>query len=163
MRTLLVIFILTSFTSFGQSKEYKALLAKYYNDFPTISISDARGKIGQSNVYFLDTREQKEFNVSHIKNARCVGHDDFKLSSVSDIPKDKLIIVYCSIGARSQTVGEKLKAAGYTNVKNLYGGLFHWANSSYPMVNPSNQTTTRIHGYSTEWGKWVKKGTVVYP
>lgn len=162
MKLLIVIALLFTLPVFGQTDDYKALLAKYYSDFPTISVYNAKAKVGQDKVYFLDTREKAEFNVSHIKNARNVGFDNFKMSSVANIPKDAEIIVYCSIGARSQTIGERLKKAGYTNVKNLYGGLFHWCNSGAPMVNNSNVVTTRIHGFSTEWGKWINKGTVVY-
>jgi rhodanese-related sulfurtransferase len=162
MKLLIVLLVLTTSTAFGQSKAYKDLLNKYYDGFPTISITDAKAKIGSKNVYFLDTRELKEFNVSHIMGAKCVGFDNFVLSSVKHIPKNAEIIVYCSIGARSQTIGKKLKKAGYKNVKNLYGGFFYWANMSYPMVNHKGIPTRRIHGYSKEWSKWIKKGTIVY-
>lgn len=162
MRFFFIIAFLFSLPAFGQSKEYKAMLENHYSDFPTITIKDAYNKMGQKNVYFLDTRSKEEFEVSHIKNAIRVGYDNFSISSVKAIPKDAEIIVYCSIGARSQDVGEKLKKAGYTNVKNLYGGLFHWANRSFPMVNSTNERTTRIHGYSKDWSKWITKGTVVY-
>jgi len=163
MRFLFLFITLVSFTAFGQSKEYRSMLKKYYAaDFPTISIADAKSKIGKPNVYFLDTREKKEFEVSHIKTAIHTGYDNFKMTSVSKLPKDAEIIVYCSIGARSQTIGQKLKKSGFTNVKNMYGGMFHWANSNYPMVNSSGEKTTKIHGYSKSWGKWVKSGTVVY-
>ncbi|XOV67048.1 MAG: rhodanese-like domain-containing protein [Fluviicola sp.] len=163
MRVLLLFILLIAFTSYGQSKEYRSMLKRWYSsDFPTISIEDAKPKIGKSNVYFLDTREQDEFDVSHIKNAVHTGYDDFEMSSVSEIPKNAEIIVYCSIGVRSEKIGKKLKKAGYSNVKNLYGGMFHWANSGYPMVNNSGASTTKIHGYSKHWGKWINKGTVVY-
>lgn len=162
MRFLLILVLFIAAPSFGQKSEYKKMLEKYYNDFPTISLKAASAKIGNNDVYFLDTREKKEFKVSHIEGAKCVGYDNFDISSVSNIAKDAEIIVYCSIGARSQTVGEKLKAAGYTNVKNLYGGLFHWTNCGYPMVESGSQSTSKIHGYSKDWGKWIKKGTIVY-
>lgn len=163
MRYFILFVSLFSLTAFGQTKEYRAMLKKWYSaDFPTISIADAKAKIGKSNVYFLDTREQKEYNVSHIENAVFTGYDHFKISSVSHIPKNAEIIVYCSIGARSQTVGQRLMKAGYTNVKNMYGGMFHWANNGYPMVNNSGESTNKIHGYSKSWGKWVTRGTVVY-
>lgn len=156
------LFLLLGFSTFGQSAEYIKMLDGYYSDFPTISCSEAAKKVGTANVYFLDTRETKEFNISHIKGAKCVGYDKFAMSSVSKIPKDAEIIVYCSIGARSQTIGEKLKKAGYTNVKNLYGGFFQWNNSGLSKVNSSGKTTTRIHGFSKDWGKWITKGTIVY-
>lgn len=163
MRYLFLLLTLFTFTAYGQSKEYRSMLKKYYSsDFPTISIANAKAKIGQANVYFLDTREKKEYEVSHIKTAIQVGYDNFSMSSVSKLPKDAEIIVYCSIGARSQNIGLKLKKAGFKNVKNLYGGMFYWANSNYPMVDSSGASTTKIHGFSTDWGKWVNRGTVVY-
>lgn len=163
IRYLLILSALLSFTVMGQSKEYKAVLESWYEeDFPTISIEDALPKIGSNNVYFLDTRERNEFEVSHIKTAINVGYNDFNINTLRKIPKDAEIIVYCSIGARSQTIGKQLKAAGYSNVKNLYGGLFHWPNRAYPMRNMSGSKTERIHGYSKRWGKWVTRGKVVY-
>lgn len=159
---ILIFFMMVSGMTLAQSNEYKEMLKEYYSDFPTISCEDASKLIGQENVYFLDTREQTEFDVSHIQHARCVGYKDFNLNRVKHIPKDAQIIVYCSIGARSQNVGEKLKAAGYTNIKNLYGGFFHWSNLGYTKYNKKHQKTDRIHGYSKEWSKWIYKGTVVY-
>lgn len=159
---ILLFFLLVGFSSTGQTAEYQKMLKGYYTDFPTISCTDASKKVGNTNVYFLDTREKKEFDVSHIKGAKCVGYDNFSLSLVKSIPKTAEIIVYCSIGARSQTIGEKLKKEGYTNVKNLYGGFFQWNNSGLPKVNSSGKSTSRIHGYSKDWGKWITKGTIIY-
>ncbi len=162
MKTLFVFFLLLiAPLTWGQSREYKEMLEKYYDGFPTIVASDARQKIHAKNVYFLDTREKEEYNVSHIDGAVNVGYDHFSMDRVKSIPKNAEIIVYCSIGARSQDIGKKLKKAGYKNVKNLYGGLFHWANMGYTMVNSSG-TTERIHGYSASWGKWVTRGKVAY-
>ncbi len=138
------------------------MLEGYYDGFPTISIEEASKKINQTNVFFLDTRKIQEYNISHIKSAKHVDFDNFSLNKVENLPKDAEIIVYCSIGARSQDIGKKLKKAGFKNVKNLYGGLFHWANSEYPMVNALGRSTASIHGFSKEWGKWVTTGNVVY-
>lgn len=160
----LIFFILAGSFSFGQTKAYKKMLKKYYNDFPTVSISVAYANLKADNAVFLDIREKREYNVSHIKGA-IQNSPDGDLSAITSnkaISKDDLIIVYCSVGARSQTFGEKLKAAGYTNVKNMYGGLFLWANREYPMLNNKGARTTNIHGYSKDWGKWVRKGKVVY-
>jgi rhodanese-related sulfurtransferase len=152
MKHIALLFILISFAGFSQSEDYKNMLKEYYNGFPTISPADAKSKLNTKGVFFLDT----------LQNAVQVGYDKFDVQSVRFIPKNAEIIVYCSIGARSQAVGEKLKAAGYTNVKNLYGGLFHWININYPLVDSKGAKTNQIHGYSKEWGKWVKNGSVVY-
>jgi rhodanese-related sulfurtransferase len=162
MKYLILSFLFMSFQSIGQSPEYVKLLESYYDDTETISIAAAAKKMNVEKIFFLDTRESDEFNVSHIDGAQCVGYDDFKITSVSNISKSAEIIVYCSIGARSQTIAKKLSDAGYTNVKNMYGGFFHWANSGYPMVNDQGKDTAIIHGYSKEWGKWVTNGIAVY-
>lgn len=161
MRTIFF-FLIIGFNSYGQSADYQKMLEGYYNDFPTISCSEASRKIGNPSIVFLDTREKIEFDISHIKNAKCVGYDNFSMTSMRLIPKDAEIIVYCSIGARSQNIGEKLKKAGYTNVKNLYGGFFQWNNSGLPKISSTGSLTSRIHGYSQEWGKWITKGSIIY-
>ncbi len=164
MRFLIIIYILLSFHSFGQSEKYIALLKKYYTDFPTISLEETNKKLNQANIYFLDTRKKEEFDISHLKNAKWVGYDEFNLNSViKHIPLTAEIIVYCSIGARSQNIGEQLKKVGYRNVKNLYGGLFNWANHNYPMYDNLGNQTDQIHGYSKDWGKWINnQKKVVY-
>ena len=161
MRLALLFFTLFLFsTSFGQSKEYKKMLSEYYNDFPTVTIEEASKILKTNEAIFLDIREEKEFNVSHIKYARRMNPDGSGMKSLKGIDKSTKIIVYCSIGARSQSYGELLKKKGYTNVHNMYGGIFHWANSNLTMVDIYNQSTKNVHGYNTDWGKWLNKNAV---
>lgn len=158
--TLLIILITSS--TFGQSDDYKKMLVKYYNDFTTITIEDALKHVQQKDALFLDIRSQDEFRVSHIKNANRMNLDGSSIDDLKNVDKSKLIIVYCSVGVRSQSFGEMLEKKGFTNVKNIYGGLFYWANMKYPMVDVKENKTDRIHGFNKDWGKWVKKGIVVY-
>lgn len=111
---------------------------------------------------FLDAREKKEYAVSHIANARWVGAKDFSLPVVANIPKDQPIIVYCSVGKRSEDVTLTMKKAGYSKVFNLYGGIFEWVNQGNPVVNSQQQPTDSVHAYSRFWGKWLDKGVKCY-
>jgi rhodanese-related sulfurtransferase len=115
----------------------------------------------EKGAIFLDAREKDEYIVSHIPNARYVGYDDFVLSSCSDIPKDQLIVVYCSVGYRSGNVTEDLEKAGYTEVYNLWGGIFNWVNTGHEVVN-SKGATQNVHPYDEQWGKWLTRGNKVY-
>jgi len=115
-----------------------------------------------STIIILDTREREEFTVSHISKAIHVGYDHFEMDSLKKIPKNTRIIVYCSVGYRSERIGEKLLSSGYTNVYNLYGGMFEWVNNDYPVVDKNNIQTNKIHAYSKLWGKWLIKGEKVY-
>lgn len=140
---------------------YRKMLQQYYTGFETIQADEAETLIGKKNVYFLDTREEQEFEVSHIPTAILLGYHEIDWSKIKNIPNNAIIIVYCSVGVRSQTIGEELKNKGYKNVKNLYGGLFLWANQDRKMVDKNNKVTTKVHGYDNSWSKWIKKGKVI--
>ena len=109
----------------------------------------------KSQSYVLDTREQDEYDISHIPNAHQVSYDDFDIEPYLSLPRDTTIVVYCSIGYRSEKVGEKLQRAGFTNVFNLYGSLFEWANQDYPLENAAGATTNEVHTYNKKWSQWV--------
>jgi len=139
------------------------LLAQKHNDFESylLNLSEkfeveqiTADSIVQKDLILLDTREKEEYDVSHIKNALWVGYDDFKPARVDSFSRDAEIIVYCSVGYRSSVIAEKLKEAGFKNVKNLYGGIFNWANEGRAIVNDSTETN-KIHCYNNKWGKFV--------
>lgn len=131
----------------------------YKNTVPIANIED----VGSwKNAKLLDSREKEEFEVSHIPNAEFVGYDDFELSSVSNIPKSDTIIVYCSVGYRSERIGEQLQEAGYKHVYNLYGGIFHWKNHNGKVVDSKNDTTEKVHTYNESWGRFLHKGEKVH-
>ena len=85
----------------------------------------------------LDAREPAEYNISHLENAIAVGFNDFEISKVASlkIDKDKMIVVYCSVGVRSELIGKRLLNEGYTSVFNLYGGIFDWVNNDGEIFN----------------------------
>lgn len=103
----------------------------------------------------LDAREADECAVSHIATARCVGYDDFDLETVSDLPKDRPVYVYCSIGYRSDKIGQQLEKAGFERVFNLYGGIFSWSNNGYPLEGDDGLPTQAVHGFNKRWSKWL--------
>ncbi|MEN8786342.1 MAG: rhodanese-like domain-containing protein [Flavobacteriales bacterium] len=107
------------------------------------------------NIVFFDAREKNEYQVSHIKNSKFVGYDNFSMSSVVDIPKNQMIVVYCSVGYRSGKIGAKLREAGYTSVFNLYGGIFDWANNGFEIYQ-EKKIVKKVHPYNSKWGKWLK-------
>ena len=103
----------------------------------------------------LDAREREEYDVSHIPDALYFGYKKPQYDILNDVDKDEIIIIYCSIGYRSEKLGEKLNKKGYNNVLNLYGSIFEWANAGYPLVDSNDQPTDRVHGYNKKWSKWV--------
>lgn len=129
---------------------------------PYISVSALQNQT--EDIILLDSREKKEFKTSHLENAICVGYDFFDLDSIQPkLPnKNSKIVVYCSLGIRSEDVAEKLKKVGYTNVYNLYGGIFEWKNNDLEVLNSHEKPTDSIHTFSKAWSKWLKKGVKIY-
>lgn len=113
------------------------------------------------NAVYIDAREKQEYEISHIKDAVWVGYDDFDIARMDDVSKDKKVIVYCSVGKRSEDVTQKLVNAGYKDVANLYGGIFEWVNQGEPVYHDGKETN-RVHAYSKTWGIWLKDGEKVY-
>ncbi len=163
---LFSLFVLISIGSFGQTNEqsFDKMVKSYYKKtVPLIYPHQLYKKLlNGEKVYVLDTREKVEYNVSFIQGAIHVGYDNFSITSVKELNKNTNVIVYCTIGARSETVGEKLKKNGFTNVYNLYGGLIYWQNKGYPLYNAPKTKTNSVHVYSKEWGKWLTKGKAIY-
>lgn len=115
-------------------------------------------------ILYLDTREREEYEVSHLKNAMWVGYKEFDATRFTRAMPDKAqpIIVYCSVGVRSENIGEQLKALGYTKVLNLYGGIFKWKNMDRHVYNTLGNPTDSIHAFNKHWGKLLEKGIKVY-
>ena len=108
-----------------------------------------------SSIIILDAREKEEYDVSHIPNSIHVGYDNFRIDSLFFLDKNSKIYVYCSIGYRSEKIGEILEIAEYKWILNLYGGIFDWSNNGYPLIDNNGDTTTAIHGYDDTWGQWI--------
>ena len=164
--SLLFLFaILFSFDMFScRSKNYEEKLASLYNhSVPLISCDDLAIKLdhGES-LKILDIRSEEEFKVSHIAGALMIDYDNFEKTDVESLPVASEIIVYCSVGYRSEKIGEKLQKIGYTNVKNLYGGIFQWKNDGYEVVNQQSVVTDSVHTYNRNWSQWLLKGVRVY-
>ncbi|MCX2741078.1 rhodanese-like domain-containing protein [Pontibacter anaerobius] len=145
-------------------KAYALMLKGLYkNTVPTIKPAQLKAILTADTVQplLLDTRQPEEYNISHLSGAKLVEYEAFKVEQLREIPKDTPIILYCSVGYRSERVGEQLREAGYTNVRNLYGGIFEWVNQGQPVYD-SNGKTNKVHAYSKSWGVWLQKGDKVY-
>ncbi|MCH2045440.1 MAG: rhodanese-like domain-containing protein [Saprospiraceae bacterium] len=160
------LFLCTGYDLWGQQVSNPIFEAKIRStiDFtiPIISCNLLQDRLQEQEVFLLDAREEQEYNVSHIDQAIHVGYDHFDLQKLRTIPKHAILIVYCSIGYRSEKIGERIKAMGYTKVYNLYGGIFEWVNTGQEVVDKTGQSTKYIHTYNQEWSKYVYTGKKVY-
>jgi hydroxyacylglutathione hydrolase len=81
--------------------------------------------------FILDVRGKSEYDSHHVPGAVNfpLGH---LRSHLSEIPKDRPIVVYCQAGNRSPIGASILQAAGFEQVADLRGGFESWKPPSKP-------------------------------
>jgi len=114
-----------------------------------------------TSYFLLDARELEEYEASHIPKAQHIGYENINWEVINQIDPDEHIIVYCSVGYRSEKVANKLEKIGYTNVSNLYGSIFEWANCNLPLEAASGSSTDTIHTYNKKWSQWVDNPSII--
>lgn len=77
------------------------------------------------NIMVIDARDAGQFSKEHIPGAVNIEWRQV-LSSRNDIPKDKMVLIYCNTGSLSAQAGFALRVAGWENVKILQGGFEEW-------------------------------------
>ncbi len=158
-KTILLLFI--SINCYSQKTISEILNQFNKKSVNYISVNELKEK---QNIILFDTREYGEFMTSHIENAEFVGFKKFSEKKIKQNYKNlnAIIVVYCSLGVRSEKIGEKLLRMGYKNVFNLYGGIFEWKNQNQPVYDSENHETENVHGFSKEWSIYLLKGKKVF-
>ena len=104
----------------------------------------------------LDARKAKEYTVSHLPDAQLTPSEQDALRTLSGIGKDHPIVAYCSGGYRSAALAERLQAQGFTNVYNLEGSIFEWANEGRPVYRMGTKVDV-VHPYNGFWGRLLQR------
>lgn len=107
-------------------------------------------------VHIFDARKRAEYEVSHLPNARFLGFPKVEETTLLGIPRQDTLVVYCSVGYRSEIVAAELRRLGYEQVYNLYGSLFEWVNRGLPVVDMEGLPTDKVHTFNQKWSKWVQ-------
>ncbi|MGK2905577.1 MAG: rhodanese-like domain-containing protein [Desulfuromonadales bacterium] len=99
-----------------------------------LSPQDAFNLVEQrSDLYLLDVRTPGEFQQARLEGAHLIPIDQF-VKRLAEVPKDRPILVYCAVGSRSAQVVNYLARQGYTEIYNLYGGIYSWQQTGYPVL-----------------------------
>jgi len=103
------------------------------NGIPQLTVKElkARRDAGED-IFLLDVREPYEYQIAQI-GGTLIPQNDVP-NRLSEIPRDREIIVHCRSGARSQKIAEFLKQSGYKDVVNVAGGILAWSDEIDPSV-----------------------------
>ncbi len=131
----------------------KADIRKSHPDVRQMTVPELQKRLVQeASIVLLDVRSSEEFAVSQLKGGVSVPTDKAVSKQVETLPKDSLIVVYCSVGLRSAATAQALQKRGYRNVFNLEGSLFEWANSGLPVYRGEIKVD-RVHPFDRKWGE----------
>ena len=98
-----------------------------------VSIQTA-ASLRNGDAFILDVREPAEWNEFHMPDSTLIPLGQLA-SRVSEVPKDRPIVVICRSGSRSQVGRDMLLQAGWTNVASMDGGLTAWQAQGLPVVS----------------------------
>jgi rhodanese-related sulfurtransferase len=110
-------------------------LMKISNEITSISVDEAKKKLNDPNVQFIDVRDKKSFETETIGNAVNLerGLLEFYLADGSPLENemfknnpDKEYVVFCGLGGQSTLATKTMQEMGLKNVKNMTGGMTSW-------------------------------------
>ena len=99
---------------------------------PSVGAVEAADWLRERQAFVLDVREPREYAEGRIPSAISVPQSDLALR-LSEVPKDRDVLVVCASGNRSLRSAGFLKAVGYTRITNLAGGTGGWIEAGHPV------------------------------
>ncbi len=94
-------------------------------------------------VTLLDLRSKEEYEKMHLQNSVLIATEDISLKALQALgleDTNKEIIVYGRSSTRGKEAYDILKAMGYRNVKSIAGGMVHWQEDAYPLIESGAYT-----------------------
>ena len=105
------------------------------NEIENISASEAKEKLNDPNVQFIDVRDKESFTKGTIGNAIHMDRAflEFYLAEGSPLENeifknnpDKEYVVFCGVGGQGTLATKTMQDMGVKNVKNIAGGIAEW-------------------------------------
>jgi rhodanese-related sulfurtransferase len=100
-----------------------------------VSVADAN-RLRDSGAFILDVRQPEEWAAVHIPDATLIPLGEL-VSRVSEVPRDRQVVVVCRSGNRSAEGRDILLRAGFPSVTSMAGGMNDWAASGYATASGS--------------------------
>jgi adenylyltransferase/sulfurtransferase len=103
------------------------------NGIPQMTVQELKQRrdLGED-LFVLDVREPYEYQIANI-GGTLIPQNEVP-QRLAEIDRNREIVVQCRSGGRSQRIAEFLAQQGYTNVKNLAGGILAWADQIDPGI-----------------------------
>jgi rhodanese-related sulfurtransferase len=102
---------------------------------PEVSVAVA-AELHDAGAFVLDVREPYEYAAGHIAGATLIPLGQLA-TRLSEVPRDRAVVVVCRTGHRSAQGRDILADAGLTAVTSMSGGMTDWLAAGHPIVTGS--------------------------
>ena len=86
-----------------------------------------------ADLALIDVRERAEWDIVRIEGARLVPTSSITAGEgLAELPRDRMLVLYCKSGVRSAQALAAVKSAGFTDAVHLQGGIAAWAQQIQP-------------------------------
>ena len=100
---------------------------KMEKSFEELTVHDLNEKIkNKESVTIIDVRESFEYDICHLNNSKLIPLSQFE-DDIDTLDKNENYVVLCKVGGRSARAVQMMLDLGFSNVKNLKGGIIEWA------------------------------------
>jgi rhodanese-related sulfurtransferase len=117
--------------------------------FSTVKADALNAELADKAPFLVDVRSVDEWNKDgYIEGAVHIPFPEF-LDKLDQLPDDKdaAIVIYCASGHRGSMAMFALNMLGYTNIRNLGGGLNAWKGAGLPVAGYVD--------WATVWGEYL--------
>jgi hydroxyacylglutathione hydrolase len=105
---------------------------KPFRSYRAVTATESKERLAKGEALLLDVRDPPEWTEDgYVEDAKLIFFADLP-QRTAELPKDKPIIVTCSVGNRSSIALSILEQAGLTDISNMLGGMTAWTNLGYP-------------------------------
>ncbi|HEV7810244.1 MAG TPA: rhodanese-like domain-containing protein [Candidatus Limnocylindrales bacterium] len=108
------------------------------SDAATLLENSADGGRSSEKPLLIDVRERNEFEGSRVAGAVLIPISEFPARH-AEIPRDRPLLVMCHMGSRSASATMFLRTQGWTDVRNIEGGIDAWERAGLPVLRGTPQ------------------------
>jgi rhodanese-related sulfurtransferase len=101
----------------------------------TIGVVEAQRKVAAREAVMVDVREPGEWQAGHVADARHIPLGELA-ARLDELPRDQELLLFCRSGVRSDRATQFLRSQGYTQARNVTGGIIAWAQHGLPLTQP---------------------------
>ncbi len=103
---------------------------------PSISSREAAAELATGlpaeRPLLVDVRERDEFASERVEGAALIPISEF-VARFGELPKNRPLLMLCAAGSRSSSATMYLLQNGWTDVRNVAGGMIAWRQAGLPI------------------------------